>query len=319
MCPGVIFILKMIYLANIVRCGILIYTPFMNNKPQLKVIKSSGDYRLLDCGMGEKLEQFGLVILDRPDPQALSSKTLEEEEWQKANGIYQRDEASGWFMNKAMPEEWTIDYGDLSFIVKPSAFKHVGLFPEQAENWDWMRDLIKSNKKPTAVLNLFGYTGGASLACAQVGASVCHVDASKTAVEWGKNNAKVSNLADKPIRWLVDDAMMFVNRDINRGQKYDGIVMDPPVFGRGPKGQVWKIEDDLIPLLKKCFALLSEEPSFFLISGYAAGYSSLSYGELLEPLKKKYGGKIEFGELAIEQYDSDKLLPAGIFARWSKV
>lgn len=290
----------------------------MSNIPQLKIVKADADYKLLDFGRGEKLEQFGPVILDRPDPQALATKTLDELQWQMANGIFSRDEASGWFTTNNLPDEWTINYCDLSFIVRPSAFKHVGLFPEQAENWQWLRKVIKADKKSSSVLNLFAYTGGASLACAQAGASVCHVDASKTAVEWGKVNAKVSNLIDKPIRWLVDDALAFVNREIKRENKYDGVIMDPPIFGRGPKGQVWKIEDDLLPLIEKCFSLLSSKPTFFLISGYAAGYSSLSYGELLQPLVEKYGGQIEFGELAIEQFASDKLMPAGIFARWSK-
>lgn len=290
----------------------------MKNIPQLKIVKSTDDYQLLDSGLGEKLEQFGKVVLVRPDPQALSAKTLDELNWQKANGVFARDEQSGWRMNANVPEEWTIDYGELSFVVRPSAFKHVGVFPEQAENWQWLRKVIKAEKKQPSVLNLFGYTGGASLACAQAGASVCHVDASKTAVEWGKTNAKVSGLVDAPIRWLVDDAIAFVNREIKRENKYDGIIMDPPIFGRGPKGQVWKIEDDLLPLLEKCFSILSSKPSFFLISGYAAGYSSLSYGAVLQPLVEKYGGQIEFGELALEQVGGEKLLPAGIFARWSK-
>lgn len=289
----------------------------MNNVPQLKTIKSEKDYCLLDFGYGEKLEKFGQVILTRPDPQALGGKNLDEVAWSGAHGFFARDEKSGWRFNKKMPEEWVINYGNLSFIIKPSAFKHVGVFPEQIDNWNWLRKIIKAKKKTITVLNLFGYTGGATLACAQAGANVCHVDASKTAVEWGKENSKVSNLIDKPIRWLVDDAVAFVNREIKRGNKYDAIIMDPPIFGRGPKGQVWKIEDDLMPLLEKCFSLLSDKPLFFLISGYAAGYSSVSYSELLKPLKKEHGGEIEFGELAIEQQDGDKLLPAGIFARWS--
>lgn len=288
----------------------------MNNTPQLKIVKANSDYKLLDFGRSEKLEQFGRVVLDRPDPQALSVKSLDELEWEKANGIFSRDEKSGWLNNGNLPEEWVINYFDLSFVIRPSAFKHVGLFPEQAENWQWLKKNINNNKKHLSVLNLFAYTGGASLACAQAGASVCHVDASKTAVEWAKANAKVSNLVDKPIRWLVDDALAFVTREIKRENKYDGIIMDPPIFGRGPKGQVWKIEEDLLGLVEKCFSLLSANPSFFLISGYAAGYSSLSYGELLQPLIDRYGGRIEYGELAIEQFDSDKLMPAGIFARW---
>lgn len=289
----------------------------MNNFPQLKIINSKNDYSLLDFGGGEKLEKFGQIVLVRPDPQALGEKSLEDFYWQDAHGYFSRDENSGWKLNKNMANEWVINYGDLSFIVRPSAFKHVGLFPEQLENWNWLRSVIKAKKKKISVLNLFGYTGGASLASAQAGASVCHVDASKTAVEWAKDNAKVSGLFDSPIRWLVDDAVAFVNREIKRGNKYDAIIMDPPIFGRGPKGQVWKIEDDLMPLLEKCFSLLVDKPSFFLISGYAAGYSSISYGQLLKPLIEKFGGQVEYGELAIGQEKGDKLLPTGIFSRWS--
>ena len=203
----------------------------------------------------------------------------------------------------------------LNFEIYLSKFKHVGIFPEQLSNWLWMQDLIKKADRPIKVLNLFGYTGGASIACLKAGAEVVHVDASKTSIEHAKMNAEISGLSEKPIRWILDDAHDFVKREIRRGNKYDGIIMDPPAFGRGPKGEIWKIEESFLPLVDDAKKILSDNPLFFLINGYASGYSPIAYEENLSELKK-IGGEISSGELTIEEKDSSRLLPAGIFARW---
>jgi 23S rRNA (cytosine1962-C5)-methyltransferase len=215
-----------------------------------------------------------------------------------------------------------IEFGDIKFFIKPSPFKHVGLFPEQSPNWDWTREVIKTavteGTKPS-VLNLFGYTGGATLACAQAGASVTHVDASKAAITWAGENAEASGLkASAPIRWILEDALSFVKKEVKRGKKYDGIIMDPPAFGRGADGELWKIEDDFLALLDQTFKLLSNKPLFFLVNGYASGYSAVAYENNLKPLTERFGGTLESGELAIEEGNGPRLLPCGIFSRWSK-
>ncbi len=220
-----------------------------------------------------------------------------------------------------MPPEWKVEFGGLTFVIKPGSFKHTGLFPEQLSNWEWVRDILtksslSSNNFAPNVLNLFGYTGGATLAAAKAGAEVTHVDASKTAVSWAKDNAEASGLADAPIRWMVEDVLVFVQREIKRGNTYDAIIMDPPAFGHGPKNELWKIEENLIDLVQLCQELLSDKPLFFLINGYAEGYSPLAFAYNLEPLVKKYGGEVECGELTIKESKSERLLPAGIFARW---
>ena len=280
------------------------------------------DYELLDSGDGEKLERYGKIIVSRPDPQALWEKKLSVTEWNKAEAIFSRDSKNtGWKFNGKISERWQIEFGNLQFWIKPTSFKHTGLFPEQLSNWEWMRKIIKeqraSNKEQVKVLNLFGYTGGATLACADMGAEVCHVDGSKVAINWAKENAEISGLKNKPIRWILDDAAKFVKREIKRGKKYDGIIMDPPAFGHGPKGEMWKIEEQFIPFLKDCFEIISEEPLFFLINGYASGYSAIAYKNNLEYLVEKFGGTVEVGELTIEESKNKRLLPAGIFARWS--
>lgn len=283
------------------------------------VTKNTGGYELLDTGRGEKLERFGEIVLARPDPQALWEKTLGENEWAKALGVYSRESKEGrgkWLGN--IPKEWQIEFGGLQFLVKPTSFKHTGLFPEQLSNWEWMVATLKCASKQPSVLNLFGYTGGATLAVAQAGANVCHVDASKTAVAWARENATLSGLAEKPIRWIIEDVLLFMKREIKRGVKYDAIIMDPPSFGRGPKDEVWKIEESFLELIHLCAGLLSDNPLFVLINGYAAGYSSLAFAYNLEQFGQKFGGKIEHGELAIAQSNSERLLPCGIFARWSK-
>ena len=314
----------------------------MNNKKTIILtIQKSKDYELIDSGDGEKLERFGKYVLNRPDPQALWSKGLGNDIWKKADGHFikesQSQNKSGWNFKNKIDDSWSIDYAGLNFIIKPTAFKHVGLFPEQASNWEWLgaRLKVKSENQKSSqeqqnnsgaendfeVLNLFGYTGGASLICAKAGAKVVHVDSSKSAISWGKDNAELSKLSDKSIRWILEDVRVFVEREIKRGRKYDGVIMDPPAFGHGANNEIWKIEDDFIKLVENCFKILKDKPSFFLINGYSAGYSALAYENLLKPLIQKYGGNIEMGELAIAENKDEKtarLLPCGIFARWSR-
>lgn len=275
------------------------------------------EYELLDSGDGKKLERYGDVVLSRPDPQALWSPLKEHNLWGKADATFVREGKNAkWNVQKTLPNAWNITFSGLVFEIRATSFKHTGLFPEHRENWLWMQSLVKKAKRPIKVLNLFGYTGGASLACAQVGAEVTHVDGSKMAIEWARKNQKLSGLEDKPIRWILDDAMLFLKREAKRGNFYDGIVMDPPAFGRGPKGEVWKIEEQFADLMKLCKAVLSEKPLFFLINGYASGYSPIAYQNNLLDLVEKYGGSVETGELTILESETDRLLPCGIFARW---
>lgn len=281
----------------------------------------SKDYELLDSGEGEKLERYGKYTFRRPDPQALWAKNLSLKQWNEAHFSFRRDGKKGdWIVSNGVEERWKIEFADLQFWIRPTAFKHTGLFPEQASNWDWMREKIQQSKrKDIKVLNLFGYTGGATLACAQAGASVVHVDGSKVAIGWGKDNAALSGLSEKPIRWILDDAREFVRREIKRGNKYDGILLDPPAFGHGPNKELWKIEEHLPELLKMCGEILSESPLFFLINGYASGYSAIAYENNLTPMLSKFGGVFEKGELTLEESQTQRLLPCGIFARWSNV
>ncbi len=285
------------------------------------VTESRKDYELLDSGNGEKLERYGSFVLSRPDPQALWKKQAEAE-WGKADGVFVRASTrASWKMKTNVPESWQIELGGLQFVISPTAFKHTGVFPEQLGNWKWVGDKILSATKDgrkVSILNLFGYTGGATLAAAKAGAEVTHVDGSKSAIAWAKDNAKASGLEEKPIRWMLDDVRKFVAREINRGKKYDGIIMDPPVFGHGAKKELWKIEEDLPELLEMCKKILSSDPVFFLMNGYASGYSAIAYGNNLGDLMKSFGGSVEVGELAIKESKSDRLLPCGIFARWQK-
>lgn len=292
----------------------------MKQTPIIVTAPSAG-YELLDSGEGEKLERFGDHILARPDPQALWAKRLPESEWKKAAGYFVRGSDKGeWAFRGKLPERWQVGFGGLRFWIKPTAFKHTGLFPEQQPNWEWMRDIISGAKAhDTEILNLFGYTGGATLACAQAGAKMVHIDGSKAAVTWARENAELSGLADRPIRWIVEDARTFVGREIKRGRSYDGIIMDPPAFGHGPSSELWKIEEDLLRLVGDCQKLLKPKSLFFLINGYAAGYSAVAYENVLQPLVGKLGGRVEIGELAIEEAGKGggRLLPAGIFGRWT--
>ncbi len=279
--------------------------------------KPQADYELMDTGDEEKLERYGDIVLSRPDPQALWPKNLSVKEWEQAGGVFTRQSKDAkWETKPGVPEKWQIEFGGLKFWIRPTAFKHTGIFPEHLANWDWIREKIAKASRKISVLNLFGYTGGATLAAAQAGAEVVHLDGSKTAIGWAKDNASLSGLADKPIRWILDDAAKFVKREIKRGHKYDGVIMDPPAFGHGPTGETWKIEKNLVSLFEDCFRILSDRPLFFLANGYASGYSAIAYANNLAPLAEKYGGQLEEGELTIEEAKSGRLLPCGIFARW---
>ncbi len=297
----------------------------MNNKnTKVLIVQKSEDYELIDSGDGEKLERFGKYVLSRPDPQALWQKGLSKEIWSKADAVFAKDdEKAGWKIKNKMEDKWPINFAGLKFLIKPTPFKHVGIFPEQSSNWQWLEQVIKnSNGEQKEILNLFGYTGGASLISAKSGAKVVHIDSSKSAIAWGRENAEASDLGAKPIRWILEDARTFVQREIKRERKYDGIIMDPPAFGHGPDNEVWKIEEDFIELVNNCFKILNDKPSFFLINGYSAGYSALAYENLLKPLLDKFGGEIEIGELAIKENKDEKtarLLPCGIFARWKGI
>lgn len=288
----------------------------------LKTTKQK-EYELLDSGEGKKLERYGPYILSRPDPEALWKKSLGDNDWAKADLEFIRNGTKNkWIIKNGIPNNWNISYGDLSFLIKPTSFKHIGIFPEQLPNWQWAEKLISDNKskrtEPIKVLNLFAYTGGATLSCAKAGAEVCHVDGSKAAVDWARLNAELSGLKDAPIRWLIEDVTLFLKREIKRGRFYDAIIMDPPSFGHGPKDELWKIEEHFLNLMELCSKVLSDDPLFILINGYTAGYSSIVYQNNLVDMMKEYKGEIESGELVVEESASKKLLPCGIFARWER-
>lgn len=284
----------------------------------LKTTKQK-EYELVDSGNGQKLERYGNFLMSRPDPEALWKKNLNDKEWGKADLEFIRNGTKNkWIIKNGIPNNWNISFGDLQFSIKPTSFKHIGLFPEQFPNWEWMIEKIKNENKKITVLNLFAYTGGATLACAKAGAEVCHVDGSKNAVEWARINAELSGFKDAPIRWIIEDVILFLKREIKRGRKYDAIIMDPPSFGHGPKDELWKIEEDFLNLMDLCKQVLSDDPLFILINGYTAGYSSIVYQNNLIDLMKDYKGKVEGGELVIEETKSKRLLPCGIFARWER-
>lgn len=275
------------------------------------------DYEVLDCSQGEKLERWGDYLLIRPDPQVIwdTPKTLKG--WRKCNAHYHRSKKGGgeWeFFD--LPSQWAIHYRDLTFNLKPFSFKHTGLFPEQAANWDWFSEKIRQTGRPVKVLNLFAYTGGATLAAAAAGAAVTHVDASKGMVTWAKENAVSSGLKDAPIRWLVDDCTKFVEREIRRGNHYDAIIMDPPSYGRGPKGEIWKIEDSIHPFIKLCTRLLSDQPLFFLVNSYTTGLAPAVLTYMLSTELKDFGGHVESQEIALPVTSSGLFLPCGASGRW---
>lgn len=275
------------------------------------------DYECIDTANGEKLERWGNIILCRPDPQVIWDEKADAPIWKKADAHYHRSSSGGgkWEYKKPIPEQWTVNYKYLTFNIKPMGFKHTGLFPEQAVNWDYMMNKIR--KRGTAkVLNLFAYTGGATVACAKAGASVTHVDASKGMVQWAKENARSSGLADAPIRYLVDDCMKFVEREIRRGNHYDAIIMDPPSYGRGPGGEVWKIEESICAFVRRCALLLSDEPLFFIINSYTTGLAPTVLTNLMQMCLPE--GKIESSEIGLKITASSMVLPCGATGRWEK-
>lgn len=280
------------------------------------------DYTLLDTSCGERLEIWGNQILIRPDPQVIWKTKKDDVRWKQSDAIYHRSNKGGGYwekINKNMPDSWVISYGDLKFGIKMMNFKHTGIFPEQAVNWDLFRKIISSQKQQMNILNLFAYTGGATLACASAGAKVCHVDASKGMVSWARENAKLSKLDSSPIRWIVDDCEKFVTREIRRNNKYDGIIMDPPSYGRGPKGEVWKIEDNIFDFITLCESALSENAQFFVINSYSTGLSPSVMDYLLSKIiKEKRGGFVYSDEIGIPVESSGLIIPSGATAIWSK-
>ena len=275
------------------------------------------DYQILDMANGEKLEKWNNITLVRPDPQIIWKQKTYPEKWKKADAKYSRSNTGGgaWNYNKKIPSAWQVKYKDLVFNIKPMGFKHTGLFPEQAVNWDWMINKIKSTNKEIRVLNLFAYTGGATVACLSAGASVCHVDSSKGMVSWAKENVTSSGLQDRKVRYIVDDVVKFVNREIRRGNKYDAIIMDPPSYGRGTNGEVWKFEDNIYDLVELCSKVLTDKPLFFLINSYTTGISSMVLENILK-LNIHAKGKFSNGEIGIPMQNSNLVLPCGIYGRW---
>jgi len=275
------------------------------------------DYECLDAGNGEKLERWGNIILRRPDPQAIW-KVSDYTNWKKADAFYHRSDKGGgyWEFNKKLPEYWTINYKELTFKISPTNFKHTGLFPEQATNWDFMMDKIKNSSRKIKVLNLFAYTGGATMACSKAGADVVHVDASRGMIEWAKENMKLSNLENNYIRFIVDDCIKFVEREIRRGNKYDAIIMDPPSYGRGPNNEIWKFENSISQLIELTMQVLSEEPLFFLINSYTTGISSIVLENILKTSFRKYDGIITSGEVGLPITKDNLTLPCGIYGKW---
>jgi 23S rRNA (cytosine1962-C5)-methyltransferase len=294
------------------------------NRPALLIADRWRDYELIDCGSGMKQERWGDVTLVRPDPQIIWPRHGGASRWENWDGFYHRSEEGGgkWDYRRPLPEHWTVAYQPLglTFKIRPTSFKHTGLFPEQAVNWDWMSAKIAPAraklKRDVNVLNLFGYTGAATVAMAKAGASVCHVDAAEGMVKWCRDNAALSGLAEAPIRYIVDDCLKFARRELKRGRKYDAIVMDPPTYGRGSTGEMWRLEDNLWELLLECRALLSEQPLFFLINAYTARLSPTVVANLLAELMSAHPGTITAGEVGLPIRRDGKILPCGIYGRW---
>ena len=279
------------------------------------------DYELIDTSGGERLERWGDILLIRPDPQVLWHSAKSDPRWKTAHARYHRSKTGGgqWEAYKKLPETWHIRHNGLTFQIGAMGFKHTGLFPEQEVNWRFMQEKIETANRPVKVLNLFGYTGGATLACLQAGASVTHVDASKGIMQWARENARLSELSDKPVRWLVDDCLKFVQREQRRGNTYDGILMDPPSYGRGPGGEVWRLEEQLHDLVEQCVPLLSEDPLFFLLNTYNMGPSPASVEYILGlSLQNRLGGKVSSDEIGIPVTDTGLVLPCGGTAIWEK-
>ncbi|MBS6366619.1 MAG: class I SAM-dependent methyltransferase [Clostridiales bacterium] len=278
------------------------------------------EYEVLDTSAGEKLERWGDYYLVRPDPQVIWDTPRRNEHWKTCDARYQRSSSGGgaWTAHH-LPEHWQIHYGPMTFQIKPMNFKHTGVFPEQAANWDFIMQMIRSAGRPVSVLNLFAYTGGATLAAAAAGASVCHVDAARGMVAWARENARASGLEDRPIRWIVDDCAKFVEREIKRGRRYDAIIMDPPSYGRGPSGEIWKLEKDLYPFLQLVSGVLSDDPLFMVVNSYTTGLAPSVVGYLVDTVVgKRFGGATACEELGLPVRDSGLRLPCGATGRWTK-
>ena len=291
----------------------------------MNIARDWKDYEILDMADGMKLERWGNVVLTRPDPQIVWKDRSFKKLWNETFAIYERSSSGGgaWNYKKVVPKQWTVKYKNLTFNVKPMGFKHTGIFPEQAVNWDFMMEKIKNERARTGrkikVLNLFAYTGCASVACLSAGAEVTHIDSSKGMIEWAKENVKSSGLIDRPIRFLIDDVIKFVNREIRRGNKYDCIIMDPPSYGRGANGEVWHFEDNISDLVELCMKILSNDPLFFLINSYTTGISSqVLENILIMSMPKKFKGIYSNGEIGLSMTNSKLVLPCGIFAKWEK-
>ncbi len=286
------------------------------------ILTTSGwaDYQLLDSGHGYRLEQFGAYILSRPDPQITWNPTLPQSEWDKADATFERTtgDKGEWILKNKIPDKWLMQYQGLSFWAKLAPFKHTGVFPEQSLQWDWIREKITQAKREINVLNLFAYTGIATLAAASVGAKVTHLDASRPTMSWARENQEASHLSEKPIRWIMDDAVKFTTREIKRGSKYDAIIMDPPAYGHGPQGEKWNFNKDFPRLLENCRQILSDSPLFIIVNAYAISSSAIMLHNVLGEHTKGLGGQIEVGELALKEKDTERLLSTGIFGRWSR-
>lgn len=287
----------------------------------MRVADNWKDYELIDCSCGERLERWGNITLIRPDPQVIWKTEKKNPLWKKADAVYHRSQTGGgqWEIRNKIPDFWTIGYRDLTFNIKTMGFKHTGLFPEQAVNWDLTADIIKNAGREVKVLNLFAYTGGATVSALKAGASVCHVDASKGMTLWAKENAVSSGVADKQVRWIVDDCIKFVQREIRRGNKYDIIIMDPPSYGRGPGGEVWKLENEVYGFVELCGQVLSDDPLMVLINSYTTGLSPSVMEYILGAVvKKRFGGKVQGSEIGLRTTENGLVLPCGASAIWSK-
>ena len=285
----------------------------------MRYTKDWKEYELIDCSGGERLERWGNIVLIRPDPQVIWNTPKTNPLWNKADARYIRSSQGGghWEFSKKLPEEWEMGYKDLTFKISPTGFKHTGLFPEQAVNWDMMREKISGAGRNIKVLNLFAYTGGATLAAASAGASVCHVDAAKGMVRWARDNAELSGLSEKPVRWIVDDCAKFVEREIRRGSLYDAVILDPPSYGRGPGGEVWKLEDSIYDLMTLCAGVLTEKPLFLLLNSYTTGLSASAMAYVLGASMSKFGGKVTADEIGLPVTESGMVLPCGSSAIWT--
>lgn len=299
---------------------VIIYLMEIRRIKNMWIANQWKDYEVIDTSTGEKLERWGDYILVRPDPQVIWNTPKNNAGWRKKNGHYHRSVKGGgeWeFWN--LPEEWSIHYKELTFHLKPFSFKHTGLFPEQAVNWDWFSELIRNVGRPIKVLNLFAYTGGATLSAAKAGANVTHVDASKGMVAWAKENAAASGLKDAPIRWLVDDCVKFVEREIRRGNQYDAIIMDPPSYGRGPKGEIWKIEESIYPFIELTTQILTDKPLFYLVNSYTTGLQPAVLTYMIQTaLVPRFGGVVESSEIGLPVSSNGLVLPCGASGRWTQ-